>query len=144
VNVQIRLRLPRDTTGVPIARQTLRSCLDSAGVPAEIRDDVTEALSEACADVVQHATGSDHYEVQVTVTAATCVIDVIDAGPGIDPGPCRHPPASAAEPGHRLQLIIALTDTTRPAGQAGRETIMHFEKLLHAHAPPVPSATPAT
>ena len=41
-------------------------------------------MGKACANVIQHASDSDEYEVRVRVMAARCVIEVVDTGHGFD------------------------------------------------------------
>src|ERR1022692_5253171 len=76
------LSLPRDAASVPVSRQVLDGCLGILGVTPETRTDITLALSEACANVIQHAGTDDEYEVRACVTDGRCVIEVGNAGNG--------------------------------------------------------------
>ena len=58
------LYLPRDAVSVPVSRQVLDSCLETLGVTPDTRADIVLALSEACANVIQHAGPGEEYEVQ--------------------------------------------------------------------------------
>jgi len=97
----------------------------------DIRYDVELALTEACANVVQHAAHSDEYEVTIGIEDTTCSIDVVDSGHGYDEetlqGAMPHP---NAEEGRGLHLIRMLTENVRLAHHPKRGTIMHFEKKL--------------
>lgn len=85
-------------------------------------DDVQVAITEACANVVDHATDSDTYEVKVGLAADRCAITVVDQGLGFDATtvPLRAEPD--AESGRGLVLMRALTDNVafQSQPQAGR------------------------
>ena len=87
------LFLPRDAASVPLSRQVLDSCLDTLGVAADTRTDIALALSEACANVIQHAGPGDEYEVLAAARDGRCVIEVVNAGGG---NPVPAPPAGTA------------------------------------------------
>src|ERR1700722_5005321 len=55
MEIKMVLFLPRDVLSVPISRQVLDNCLETLGVTPDTRADIALALSEACANVVQHA-----------------------------------------------------------------------------------------
>ena len=55
MEIKVALSLPRDAASVPVTRQVLDCCLDRLGVAADTRADIALALSEACANVIQHA-----------------------------------------------------------------------------------------
>ena len=74
------LHLPRDAVSVSVSRQVLDSCLETLGVTADTRADIALALSEACANVVQHAGAGEEYEVQVSARNRRCVIEVVNTG----------------------------------------------------------------
>src|ERR1700756_87015 len=80
MEVKMVLYLPRDAVSVPVSRQVLDSCLETLGVTPGTRDDIALALSEACANVVQHAGPGEEYQVQVSARDRQCVIEVADAG----------------------------------------------------------------
>lgn len=131
VQVTVKLSLPRDTASVSISRRIVRSALNALGVIEDIRYDVELALTEACANVVQHAAYSDLYEVSIGIEDATCSIDVIDSGHGYDEEMLQATmPHSSAEEGRGLHLIRMLTENVRLAHHPKQGTIMHFEKKL--------------
>src|ERR1700723_3347170 len=55
MEIKMVLFLPRDAASVPVSRQVLDGCLETLGVTEDTRIDIALALSEACANVVQHA-----------------------------------------------------------------------------------------
>ncbi|MEU0136791.1 ATP-binding protein [Streptomyces sp. NPDC006296] len=107
------LHLRRDAASVPLARRFLLGSMESAGVDPDISYDLSVALSEACANAVEHggdledagaalAAGggrSGHARGQYRVTAyldgETCRIEVADSGPGF---PSRRTLRTAAQP----------------------------------------------
>jgi len=55
MEINMTLHLPRDAASMPVSRQVLDSCLQTLGVTPDTRADIALALSEACANVSQHA-----------------------------------------------------------------------------------------
>ena len=74
------LFLPRDAASVPVSRQVLDGCLETLGVTEDTRTDIALALSEACANVIQHAGPGVDYEVLATARNGKCVIEVVNSG----------------------------------------------------------------
>jgi serine/threonine-protein kinase RsbW len=155
VEIKLVLWLPRDVVSVPVSRQVLDGCLETLGVMPDIRADIALALTEACANVIQHAGPGEEYEVQVSARNRRCVIEVVNTGsqdsaPTSDgsigsifqhsrgPGQERpvgsalaeDPVSAIAEHGRGLKIIDAVADnlvltSTEPMG-----TTVHFEKKL--------------
>jgi serine/threonine-protein kinase RsbW len=80
MEIQMALYLPRDAVSVPVSRQVLDSCLETLGVTPDTRDDIALALSEACANVIQHAGPGEEYEVRVSARNCQCTIEVVNTG----------------------------------------------------------------
>ena len=76
------LFLPRDAASVPVSRQVLDGCPETLGVAPDTRADIALALSEACANVIQHAGSGDEYEGRVSARDGQCAIEVVNAGSG--------------------------------------------------------------
>ena len=138
MEIQLALHLPRDAVSVPVGRQVLDSCLDTLGVSADTRADIALALSEACANVVQHAGPGEEYEVQVSVRNRRCTIEVVNAGSGSGNGErapggfavSTEPAAVTAEHGRGLKIIEAVVDNLQLTGNGRQGTTVHFEKSL--------------
>lgn len=124
------LFLPRDAASVPVSRQVLDNCLQTLGVLPDTRTDIALALSEACANVIQHAGPGDEYEVKARAGDGRCVIEVVntsDRAPILRPA--EVPPD--AEHGRGLRIIDAVTDNLRLTGSDHNSiTTVHFEKEL--------------
>jgi serine/threonine-protein kinase RsbW len=131
VEIKMVLFLPRDAASVPVSRQVLDGCLESLGVTADTRTDIALALTEACANVIQHAGAGDEYEVKAIARDGRCVIEVVNTGtgPGVLAPAGRLVPATA-EHGRGLQIMDAVVDNLRLTGNGGAGTTVHFEKDL--------------
>jgi serine/threonine-protein kinase RsbW len=143
VEIKMVLYLPRDAASVPVSRQVLDGCLETLGVTPDTRTDIALALSEACANVIQHAGPADEYEVLAMASNGRCVIEVVNTahrdGPAPEPGhePGGQPftlpltPVSpTAEHGRGLQIIDAVADNVRLTRNTSDGTTVHFEKEL--------------
>ena len=131
MELKLTLALPRDEFSVPVARRILSRSLDVLGVEAHVITDIELALTEACTNVLDHAAGTDEYEVSAGIDGTLCIIEVIDRGGGFDDSTKGLVDAEpSAEEGRGIQLIRALVDkvtfTSRP--QVG--TVVHLEKQL--------------
>jgi serine/threonine-protein kinase RsbW len=96
-------------------------------------DDVHEvqlALTEACANVLEHAGPGDNYDVDLTIFPDGCTIDVVDLGVGFDAPDAPRMSGDWAENGRGLALIEALMDDVRLTSQPDRGTVVHLAKNL--------------
>src|SRR6201985_997914 len=138
MEIKMVLYLPRDSASVPVSRRVLDGCLQTLGVAADTRADIALALSEACANVIQHAGPGEEYEVQVSARDRRCTIEVVNAGSGNgngEPAPggfalTDEPAAATAEPGRGLKIIEAVVDNLQLTGNGRQGTTVHFEKTL--------------
>ncbi|GAB2737872.1 ATP-binding protein [Kitasatospora kifunensis] len=97
------LHLKRELASVPLARRFLLGTMESVGVDPGIAHDLGLALTEACANAVEHAggarpSGDDGFQVTATLDGDLLRIEVIDSGPGLPPAP-RLVPARRPLPG---------------------------------------------
>ncbi|MEW2494653.1 ATP-binding protein [Streptomyces nodosus] len=134
------LHLRREAASVPLARRILLGTMESAGVDPDISYDLCVALSEACANAVEHGgavapgTTPEAYRVTAYLDGETCRIEVADAGPGFPSGGPNRPvlPARAeAEHGRGLCLIQELADHMHIGNKPGRGgAVVRFDKTL--------------
>ena len=111
MNIAFSVRLPVDAQSVPLVRGLLRQALQHLGVVSAGIDDILLALTEACANVVQHAQGQDEYQVDVRIDDHVCRISVLDDGGGFDLDAVTAEQASSPlEGGRGLILMRALVD----------------------------------
>jgi serine/threonine-protein kinase RsbW len=131
VRITYTLTLPAEVESVPTARSICRANLSLLKVSQRSIDHVTLALTEACANVVRHA-GGRRYQVRMSIDHASCLIEVIDNGSGIEPGMVRKPdPGELRSDGRGLLLMGALVDQlafTRREDSAG--TVLCLQKRL--------------
>ncbi|WP_405778965.1 ATP-binding protein [Streptomyces sp. NBC_00859] len=142
------LHLRREAASVPLARRLLLSAMETAGVDPDISFDLSLALSEACANAVEHGgTGgpgaaSQVYRVTAFLDGERCRIEVTDSGPGFPARQKRrtapqnvltHPAAPTgtwAESGRGLGLIEELSDHADFRNRPGRGAMVSFDKAL--------------
>jgi serine/threonine-protein kinase RsbW len=155
MEIKMVLYLPRDAVSVPVCRQVLDRCLETLGVTPDTRADIALALSEACANVIQHAGPGEEYEVQVIARNRHCAIEVVNTGSpdsettpdgssastlqeGRGPGEewpdgftlADDPVPVTAEHGRGLKIIDAVADNLQLTSNGRQGTTVHFEKTL--------------
>ncbi len=133
-HLDLSLSLPRESSSVPVVRRLAAQALRAFGVEGGDIDDVQLAITEACANVVEHATDADTYEVKVELAADRCAITVVDQGMGFDASAVADHPPVDAESGRGLMLMRALVDNLafRSEPQAG--AVVHMVKSLRFDA----------
>src|SRR6478672_2673775 len=82
------LHLRREAASVPLARRLLVGAMETAGVDPDVSFDLSLALSEACANAVEHGGDANPgeapgaYRVTAYLDGEKCRIEVADSGPG--------------------------------------------------------------
>lgn len=95
------LHLRREAASVPLARRLLLGTMETAGVDPDVSFDLSVALSEACANAVEHGGGTAHggsseaYRVTAYLDGEKCRIEVADSGPGFPLTPVSRPPPTS-------------------------------------------------
>ncbi|MGY1653383.1 ATP-binding protein [Geodermatophilus sp. SYSU D01119] len=84
MDISFTVRLPVDVGSVPFVRGLCRQALEHLRVDRPVIEETTLALTEACANVVQHAGDHAEYEVSVAIDDSLCRITVVDDGSGFD------------------------------------------------------------
>jgi serine/threonine-protein kinase RsbW len=131
MEIQMALYLPRDAVSVPVSRQVLDRCLETLGVTADTRGDIALALSEACANVIQHAGPGEEYEVRVSTRDCRCAIEVVNTGSrpgeplpaGISAGTIADgggPGGPGGPGGERLDLVAVAEEPLSAISEHGR------------------------
>ena len=129
MRVTVRVDLPREAGSVPADRRLLRCALSVLPVSHDDGNDLEIAVTEACANVVDHATGADTFEVSLDVADDRCAIDVRDDGPGFDLDAVgTATPGASSERGRGLFLIRALSENVRMHSIPRKGSLIHFEK----------------
>lgn len=109
------LHLRREAASVPLARRFLLGTMETAGVDPDISFDLSVALSEACANAVEHggdrtalgesgdsgyghpAADSGQYRVTAYLDGEKCRIEVSDSGPGFPARRALRPAAHSVQ-----------------------------------------------
>ena len=131
MEIRYAIRLPRDVVTVPLVRTICRDAMGRLGVTPDCQGDVALALTEACANVVQHAGGQNDYEVQVEFADATCHIRVVDGGRGIDlRDTSRTETILDQDRGRGIVLMRLLVDRIAFESRPEEGTIVHLQKRL--------------
>lgn len=129
--ISLALQLPRYRISVPVIRHLARYALEEMGVTRTISYDVQLALSEACANVLDHAGDGDSYEVSITIGADRCELRITDTGRGFDHvsiGDDRAGPEDVR--GRGLALMRALMDGVDFTSEPEQGTLVTLTKHL--------------
>ncbi len=129
MQVTVRFELPRDAMSIPVLRKLCGRSLEVVGAEPEVIADVELALTEACANVLHHVDRGVSFEVVVGFDEHRAFLDVIDHGPGFDPGDTS-PAGPDDEGGRGLHLMRELMDSVRFDSVSGSGTTVHLEKKL--------------
>lgn len=131
MEIKVSLSLPRDSVSVSVVRHLTGQSLRTLGVADECVTDIETALSEACTNVLLHAADGDEYFVSAGIDGERCVIEVIDAGRGIDSSALAAlTSAPTSEQGRGMQLMKNLVDSVSFESRPEAGTIVHMEKAL--------------
>ncbi len=129
-NLDLSLSLPRESGSVPVVRRLAAQALRAFGVTGEDIDDVQLAISEACANVIDHAADTDTYEVKVELAANRCAITVVDQGGGFDATVVPGFAEVSAEAGRGVALMRALVDNLAFRSEPLAGAVVHMVKNL--------------
>jgi len=131
------LHLRREAASVPLARRLLLGTMETAGVDPDVSYDLSVALTEACANAVEHGgdavhgASSEAYRVTAYLDGEKCRIEVTDSGPGFAFSATPRPARPDAEHGRGLGLIRELADHVHIGHKPGRAgTVVSFDKIL--------------
>jgi serine/threonine-protein kinase RsbW len=136
VDIAFTVHLPVDTGSVPFVRGLCRQALEHLHVETTVVDEIALALTEACANVVQHAGDHAEYEVAVAIDDRLCRISVVDGGNGFDPAePAALDEHSPPDEGRGLLLMQALVDRLDFRHESDGRHRVTLEKRLSPHPP---------
>ena len=139
MQIGLTVLLPVDADSVPFIRGLCRQALEHLRIDRDVVDEITLALNEACANVVQHAGPHDDYEVRVDIDDDRCRIQVTDQGEGFDPDALVEAgPGDVLDGGQGLRLMRALVDTLRFEQDPDGRHRVTFVKRLSAREPARP------
>ena len=128
--IVFKLLLPREAASVPIVRQLCRGSFRSLGIEDECSHDLELVVTEACTNVLKHASGKEEYEVKLCLSGESCEIQVKDTGKGFDHEVYGREEAHAtAEGGRGIHLMRVLVDRLQFVS-ADSGTMVSLEKKL--------------
>lgn len=128
--LEMTVALPRQSHSVPVIRRLAAQILRAFGVAADNIHDVELAISEACANVIQHAIDSEGYEVSIELASDRCAITVLDRGDGFDATTVTDQEDDDAESGRGLSLMRALVDNLNFVSEPKIGAVVHMVKQL--------------
>jgi serine/threonine-protein kinase RsbW len=123
--------LPKEAETVALVRSSVTGTLLMLGVEEDCAEDIRLALSEACTNVVQHASSDDEFEVTVQVDAQHCAISVKNTGDGFDGAALRGVmPGGDSLRGRGVAIMHAVMDTADFTSSPESGTIVHLVRDL--------------
>lgn len=129
-NLDLSVSLPRESVSVPVVRRLAAQALRAFGVNEEDVDDVQLAITEACANVIDHAAETDTYEVKIELGADRCALTIVDQGSGFDADGVPDLAHHDAEMGRGLTLMRALVDKVAFRNEPQAGAVVHMVKTL--------------
>jgi serine/threonine-protein kinase RsbW len=135
--VVLTLRLPKDRSTVATVRHLAIAMLRDADADDEALDDVALAVSEICANVIQHSGVDDDYEVRLEIDGTCCALSVRDSGRG--PTAVMHRldrPHPLALRGRGLVIVRAAMDAVSVKTAPNGGTVVQAERGLRSRNPP--------
>lgn len=133
------LSLPHDLRYVTVVRHLAVSTLTELGVQPGCVDDIALALTEACANVVQHGAEGGDFEVEVAVDGSSCRITiretsgdfhgdllVADGGDPVETAPADGEPLTH---GRGIALMRLLVDQLRYVPDGSGTTVVLIKEL---------------
>lgn len=117
------VRVPAEEDSLPVVRQVLRALGDTVGAEREALEDAELALTEACANAVEHAypDGEGIVEVRLDSTETDMLVSVKDYGRGMGGDVARRPSSAR---GYGLVMIDGIARDVRIGGEGGTEIAM--------------------
>ena len=133
--VVLSVALPQDAASIPLVRHVCQQALVDLGCMRGCIDAVALAVTEACANVVQHAGMHDSYTVTVSISSTVCEMRVIDsAGTFVaaeaDASIRARRENVMSESGRGLEIIRAMTDHLWLESTPEVGTLVHMIKHL--------------
>jgi serine/threonine-protein kinase RsbW len=121
---ELTLRVPAVEDSLPVVRQALRSLGETVNAETEALEDAELAVTEACANAVEHAYvgGHGHMDVSLTPQQDELLVLVSDKGSGLEAG--KAPPEAMR--GFGLAMIEGIASRFEIRGGDGTEVEMQF------------------
>lgn len=126
---ELLLQAPATAESLPVVRQALRSLGDTLDAEREALEDAELALTEACANVVEHAYPDAEGEVEVSLLSreAEMLARVRDSGCGMPARELERP----AGRGYGMVMIEGIARSLEVRVEDGTEVAMTFDLGAH-------------
>ena len=122
---------------VAFVRDIVRAALTLVDATVDESGDICVALTEACANAIEHAHGAIDYDVTIDVNADRFTATVTDQGVGLEDGmTVAEMPGPEVRRGRGMPLMRALADDVTFTIQPGIGTTVQLIKLLSTAAAP--------
>lgn len=129
--IEMAVCLPKEAKTVGLVRAAIARTLDLFGVEDESIEDIRLAVSEACTNVIEHASSDDEYEVSVRVDETECSIRVRNTGNGFDAESLAGVmPGTGSARGRGVAIMRAVMDDFRFSSSHASGTIVHMVRTL--------------
>jgi serine/threonine-protein kinase RsbW len=127
----VAICLPQEAETVALIRAAITDTLRLFGVADECAEDIRLSLSEACTNVIAHASSEDEYEVRVRIDDEHCEITVRNTGVGFDAAALTGvmPDPSSAR-GRGVAIMHAVMDNVDLTSGPSAGTIVHLVRDL--------------
>jgi serine/threonine-protein kinase RsbW len=124
IRPELRMQMPADEDVLPLVRQALRSLGETVDADIEALEDAELALTEACANAVEHAYGSEGGEIEITLLPeeSSLRVSVADQGMGI-PQEIR---AGNGQTGFGIPMIESIATSFEFGASPGTDLRMEF------------------
>ena len=131
--VHVVMRLPRTPQTIAFVRDLVRDSLALAGATGQMNNDICVAVTEACANVVEHVVTVTGYDVTIDVSPDRFTATVTDQGQGItEHAATATMPGPEAVRGRGVPLMRALMDEAIFTIQPDIGTTVKLVKILSA------------
>jgi anti-sigma regulatory factor (Ser/Thr protein kinase) len=139
-----QLHVPSSTENLAMIRDFVGSIADRAGMSELEKTKLELAVDEACANVIEHAYGSDdtrEVTVKATLDAASVQIEIVDTGRGFDPTTIKEPNLeelmrNKKSGGLGLHFIRTVMDEVQYQIVPGEKNELRMIKKLKKKEPP--------
>lgn len=140
VRPELTLHMPADQDTLPLVRQALRSLGETVDADIEALEDAELAVTEACANAIEHAYADGHGDIEVTFSPgeSDLKVSVADQGVGI---PVEVKDKGAGD-GFGLPMIGSIATSVNFADGDGTRIDMAFPLGRPVPETPVDGATP--
>ncbi len=115
-----------------MVRHLCAQALREVGAGESSIGDVELAVTEACANVIRHASTGDCYEVTASLSASSCEVEVRDYGKGLPDDVVTGTAGTGpeAEGGRGLGLIRVLVDRLTFGNGTNSGAVLHMHKRM--------------